>query len=93
MKLQVLTTASMWMAVSWDVTQYSLVDIYRRFSGSYCRLQLPCWERDSTLFWDGGQYLPDWMAPHPRRQVLSVRSEIHEEIRERETNSEMLFAI
>jgi hypothetical protein len=33
------------------------------------------------------------MAPHPRRQVLSVRSEIHEEIRERETNSEMLFAI
>jgi hypothetical protein len=33
---QVLTAASMKMAVCWVVAPYNLVDVYRRFRGAYC---------------------------------------------------------
>jgi hypothetical protein len=35
MRFQVLTTAYMKIAVSWDVARCSLVDIYGRFRGAY----------------------------------------------------------
>jgi hypothetical protein len=37
MRFQVLTAASMKMTVVWDVAPCSLVEIYQRFRGSYCR--------------------------------------------------------
>jgi hypothetical protein len=35
-RFQVLTAASMKMTVFWDVAPCSLVDVYRRFRGTYC---------------------------------------------------------
>jgi hypothetical protein len=44
-RFQVLTAASMKMAVFWDVAPCSLVDIGRRFTGAYC----PHHQGDETL--------------------------------------------
>jgi hypothetical protein len=53
---QVLTAASMNMTVFWEVVLCCLVEIDRRFRGTYC------------LHHQVGQYLPYYTAQHPRRQ-------------------------
>jgi hypothetical protein len=60
-RFQVITATSMKMVVFWDVTPCSLLEGYRRFSG----------DGGNTHLWNVGQFLPDKMAHHLRRQSSS----------------------
>jgi hypothetical protein len=58
------------MAVFWDVAPCSLVDIDWRFREASC-LHHQCKQGDnggSKLFWNVGQYPPDYTVLHQRRQ-------------------------
>jgi hypothetical protein len=61
MRFQVLTAASMKMAVFWVVVPCRLVGVYRRFIGSCC------------LHHQGDKSSPDYKAQQPRRQPSSKR--------------------
>jgi hypothetical protein len=56
-RFQVLTAASMKMAVFRVVAPYSLVEVYSRFRGAYCHHHQ-------------GDNLPDYMAQQPRRTAI-----------------------
>jgi hypothetical protein len=75
LRFQVLTAASMKMAVSWDVVPYSLVEVYRRFRGDCC-LHHQGTHRphkgDSKHLYNVCKLIPDYTAQHPRRQSTSV---------------------
>jgi hypothetical protein len=58
------------VAVFWDVASCSLVDSDQRFRGAYC-LHHQGNDGGSTLLWNIGQHLPDYMVQHPRRQSSS----------------------
>jgi hypothetical protein len=64
-RFQVLTAASMKMAIFWDVAPCSLVEVYRRFSGACCL------HHQGKHLWNVGKLLPDYTAQHPRRQLSS----------------------
>jgi hypothetical protein len=61
-RFQVLTAASMKMAVFWDVAPCSLVEVYRRFRGACCLHH----QGDE---WNVCKILPDYTAQHPRRHL------------------------
>jgi hypothetical protein len=64
-EFEVLTAASMKMAVFWVVAPCSLVEVYQRFRGTYCLHHLG--DDDGNV----GK-LPDYTALQPRRQPSSV---------------------
>jgi hypothetical protein len=70
-RFQVPSTASMKMTVFWVIAPCSLVEVYRRFRGTYC------------LHHQGDEckLLPDYTAQQPRRQPSSNLYFIHEESR------------
>jgi hypothetical protein len=61
---------SMEISVLWDAAQCSLVDIDRRFRGTHHPN-----DRGSKIFWNVGQYLPDYTSQHPRRQPSSNQNQ------------------
>jgi hypothetical protein len=61
---EVLTAASMKMAVFWVVAPCSLVEVYRRFKGACCL-------HHHKDLWNNGLLLPDNTALQPRRQPYS----------------------
>jgi hypothetical protein len=65
-RFQVLTEASMKMAVFWVIAQCSLVEVYRRFRGADVG--------SSKHLRIVGIFLPDYTAQQPRRQPSSESS-------------------
>jgi hypothetical protein len=59
-RFQVLTAASMKMAVFWVVAPCSLVEVYWRFRGACCLHQ---------HLWNVGKLIPDYMVQQPSRQL------------------------
>jgi hypothetical protein len=76
----VLTAASMKMTIFWDAAPCSLVETDRRFRGAHClhhhgdEWVLRPNGGGSKHLWNISQFLPDYMAHHPRRQSPSVRT-------------------
>jgi hypothetical protein len=58
-RFQFLTPMSMKMAVFWDVSLGTLVEIDRRFRDD---------NGDSKHLWNVGQFSPEYTAQHPRKQ-------------------------
>jgi hypothetical protein len=69
-RFQVLTAANMKMTVFWDVVPCGMVEHDWHFRGAYCLHHLPD-EGGSKHLWNVGQYLPDYMAQHPKSQLSS----------------------
>ena len=76
-----------WFHFLWELTTYNLVDRKWSFRGTWCQIGSEvseehdaftiriddCHENGSSmLLWNGGTYLPDHMASHPRRQYSAV---------------------
>jgi hypothetical protein len=61
-RFQVLSATSMKMAVFWDAAPCSLVEIDLRYRGAYAF---------NIRSWKVGQYLPDCMVQHPKREPPS----------------------
>jgi hypothetical protein len=67
-RFQVLTAASMKMAVLWVVVPCTLVEVYRRFRGTCCL---------HHQVWNVGKLLPDYTAQQPRKQPSPRCSSLH----------------
>jgi hypothetical protein len=71
---QVLTATSIKMAVFWDVAPCSLVEVCRCFRDIYClQTAIRALMMDSKNHWNISQYVPDYIAQHPRKQTSSFR--------------------
>jgi hypothetical protein len=67
----VLTAATMKIAVFWVVAPCSLVEVYQRFRGACCLHHRPN-DRGSKHIWNVGKLLQDYTALQPRRQPPSL---------------------
>jgi hypothetical protein len=77
-KFQVLTAASMNMAVFWVGAPCSLVEVYLR---SIIRATHRPSDGGSKHLWNVGKPLPDYMAQQPRRQPSSIQLNVSEHVR------------
>jgi hypothetical protein len=72
-RFQVLTAASMKMAVFWVVALCSLVEVYSRFRGAYCLHHCPDYVGSKHL-WKVGKIIPVYTAQQPRSYVSDCRN-------------------
>jgi hypothetical protein len=70
-RLDISTVTSMKMAAFWDDTLHSLVDIDRRFRGTYFLYHLDYGV--SKILWNVTHFLSDYTVQHTRRQPYSTR--------------------
>jgi hypothetical protein len=74
-RFQVLTAPSMKMALFWDVAPCSLVNNDWHFKGTCCFIigsAALMTEAVNMLLWNISQYLPDYVAEHPKGHTSSL---------------------